>query len=59
MEFDIEEANAQQLRKAIGELPEENEIVITEDGLVIIDEEGPLTVEEIGTSIGDPILCGC
>lgn len=60
MEFTTEEDNAIQLRQKLNdELPEEDEIFITEDGLAVIDEEGPLSAEEIGTTIGDSILCGC
>jgi hypothetical protein len=58
--FRMEEDNKKQLEKEIGtSLPEEDEIVITKNGLVIIDEEGPLQAENLGTPIGDSILCGC
>lgn len=60
MKFATEEDNAKQLRQELdGELPEENEVIITADGLVVIDEEGPLTAEEIGKPVSSSILCGC
>lgn len=60
MKFNTEEENAAQLKEKLhGNLPEENEIIITEEGLIVIDEEGPLRPEELGTPVGDSILCGC
>lgn len=60
MKFTIEEDNKEQLKREIdNELPEEDEIIITNDGLVVIDEEGPIRAEDIGTPVTDSILCGC
>lgn len=60
MGFAIEEENKEQLKEVINDdLPEENEIIITAEGLVVIDEEGPIRAEDIGTPVGDSILCGC
>lgn len=60
MAFSTEEDNAKQLRNHLNDmLPEENEVIITTDGLVIVDEEGPLRPEEIGTPVEESILCGC
>jgi hypothetical protein len=60
MEFNIEEDNKNKLEETFKTtLPTEEEIIILEDGILIIDEENPLAIEDLGKTIGDPILCGC
>ncbi len=60
MNFNTEEDNALQIRAVIqADLPEENEVIITSEGLIVLDEEGLLGSEEIGEETSISIICGC
>lgn len=58
LELEDHKINCETLIKA-ETLPAENEIIITEDGLVLIDENGKASELEIDAEqIGETIWCG-
>ncbi len=60
MKFSAEEENKEILEKLLkSKLPDENVIIITEEGYLVMDEENPLAGEELGSQVCDSILCGC
>jgi hypothetical protein len=60
MGFKTEEYNKKKLEEVISsKLPQEEEILILENGILISDEESSLDIQELGEEVCEPILCGC